>query len=72
METLLAYHDHGRPALSLGDGGEPPDRVLRALTPLGIDLGEVTTRLLNEGIEKFVTPYEPLQRSLDGTRRLHS
>jgi transaldolase len=69
LETLKAYHDHGRPALRLAEVADSPDSALSALVALGIDLDEATDRLLNEGIEKFVAPYEALLRSLDRAKQ---
>lgn len=65
LETLEAYEDHGSPAARLtADAGEASER-LAALKRLGIDLGDVTRRLLEDGIAKFVEPFDALQRALD-------
>jgi transaldolase len=68
LETLKAYHEHGRPALRVTQGREHAERVLHALGALGIDLGALTTQLVEEGIEKFVRPYDSLLTSLDNAR----
>jgi transaldolase/glucose-6-phosphate isomerase len=61
MATLLAAAEHaevpGATAL------EDPEPDLRALADAGIDLDDVTRRLLEEGLAKFVEPMEAL---LDG------
>ncbi len=68
LETLEAYHDHGQPEARLTpDGGDSAD-VLGALARLGVDLGSVTDRLLEEGIAKFVEPFDALHRALDDRR----
>jgi transaldolase len=60
LETLQAYRDHGRPASRLAHGRAEADNVLKDLPGLGIDLDRVTTTLEEEGIEKFVKPYDNL------------
>lgn len=68
LETLEAYHDHGCPEPRLTpDGGDSAD-VLDTLARLGIDLGSVTDRLLEEGIAKFIEPFDALHRALDERR----
>ena len=60
LETLRAYRDHGRPAARLAHGLAEAENVLRDLPGLGIDLDRVTQALEDEGIEKFVRPYDNL------------
>ncbi len=59
-ETLRAYRDHGKPALRLGRGLAKAERILDDLAGLGIRLDDVTQALEDEGIEKFVKPYDNL------------
>jgi transaldolase len=68
LETLVAYRDHGIPALRLEEDLEESRRVLRQLTGTGIDLDTITTQLENEGIERFVTPFDKLMQSLERKR----
>lgn len=69
LQTLEAYDDHGHPAARLtGDDGGATE-TLEALAGLGIDLEAVCTGLLEEGIIKFVEPFDALHRALDGKRR---
>jgi hypothetical protein len=42
---------------------------LQRLPELGIDLNRVTRQLEDEGVEKFIQPYDKLMRSLEGKRR---
>src|SRR5579875_3017932 len=55
---------------------DPDPRALRgmmaALERLGIDFGHVTAQLENEGIEKFIEPYEALLRDLEAKRRRYA
>jgi transaldolase len=69
LQTIQAYHDHGQPAHRLTDHAEPAERILQDMAGLGINLDAATTWLLHEGIEKFVTPYDALLRSLETARR---
>jgi transaldolase len=63
-ETLDAYRRDGDPRPRLSEGLEEAARTLRALAELGIDLDEVTRRLEDEGVEKFVKPYDALLTTL--------
>lgn len=65
LETLAAYRDHGNPALRLEVDPDEAMRVLKRLPETGIDLDTVTMQLENEGIEKFVKPYEKLMQTLE-------
>lgn len=70
LGTLEAYHEFGQPANSLsGHAGESRD-VLAALTRFGVDLEAAADRLLDEGIEKFVRPYESLLREIESARQV--
>lgn len=64
-ETLAAYRDHGRPAVRLTDGLDRATAVLAGLDRAGIDLADVTDRLLDEGIRKFAEPFDALHAALD-------
>lgn len=69
MQTLEAYDDHGRPALRLADDDAEPARILGGLRDVGVDLKEVTDTLIEEGIRKFVAPFDDLLRELEGRRQ---
>jgi transaldolase len=60
LETLQAYRDHGRPASRLERGRTRAEKVLKDLSRLGIDLERVAQDLEDEGIEKFIKPYDKL------------
>lgn len=60
METLEAYRDHGNPKERLEDSLDKAELVLEGLPKLGIDLGEVTQQLEDEGVEKFSKPFDKL------------
>lgn len=63
--TIKAFSDHGKvePA-TVEKGLEKAQRDLDELQQLGIDLDFVTTQLLNEGIQKFIDPYDTLIHSI--------
>lgn len=59
-ETLAAYRDHGRPTVRIEDDLEMAREVPARLAALGIDLGQVAQQLEEEGVRKFVEPYDRL------------
>ncbi len=64
METLDAYRDHGDPRIRIRDDQELAGRTLRRLPELGIDLDQATQQLEDEGVEKFVRPFDKLMETL--------
>jgi len=68
-ETRAAYRDHGDPAARLEDDIEAARALPPALRTLGIDLDEVARQLEEEGIRKFVEPYDKLLATLEQRRR---
>jgi transaldolase len=68
METLEAYRDHGDPASRLEEGVQEAEQVLADLDRVGIDLADVTQRLEDEGVQKFITPYDSLMNTIEGKR----
>jgi len=68
-ETLAAYRDHGDPAARLEDDIGAARALPAALRTLGIDLDEVARQLEEEGIRKFVEPYDKLLATLEQRRR---
>jgi transaldolase len=69
LETLAAYRDHGRPAQRLEQGVQEALQVLARVTELGIDLEAVAKQLEDEGVDKFVRPFDSLMRSLEQKRQ---
>jgi transaldolase/transaldolase/glucose-6-phosphate isomerase len=68
MQTLNAYRDHGNPAARLEENMEESRIVLQKLKELGIDLKSVSEKLEDEGIQKFVQPFEHLLKVIDQKR----
>ncbi len=64
-ETLEAFLDHGKVALTLEEDLDGARAQLGQLAELGINLQEIGQELLDEGIQKFIEPYDSL---LDGIK----
>ena len=60
LDTLGAYRDHGNPVLNINEAIEQAPSVAQGLAELGIDMNEIETALEEEGIEKFIKPYNTL------------
>lgn len=79
LETLRAYDDHGQPDERLTRHLDAGAQSLAELERIGIDLGSVTRRLLDEGAAKFERAYDELHATLGsaaakfagGRRRAH-
>lgn len=63
-KTLAAFLDHGTVADTIEDGVDEARRVMTALERLGIDFDRVAAQLEDEGIEKFIEPYDATMRHL--------
>ncbi len=57
-ETLQAYRDHGRPARTLEADWQQAAQVVESLQALGIELRQVAAQLEEEGLKKFVEPFD--------------
>lgn len=63
-ETLDAYRDHGDPAERVTEDQQAYGEKLRALADVDIDIDEITRELEDEGVEKFVQPFDQLMGTL--------
>lgn len=68
LETINAYRDHGHPMATLDYEVQEAQVALQRLGELGIDLAVVTQRLEDEGVEKFVRPFDSLLQTLERKR----
>jgi transaldolase/glucose-6-phosphate isomerase len=68
QETLNAYRDHGNPASRLEDGLELAREVLDRLAEVDVDIDQVTQQLEDEGVEKFIKPFDRLMDTLKAGR----
>jgi len=64
-ETLDAYRDHGKPSERVTDDQQAYGEKLRKLGEVGIDLGEITQALEDEGVDKFIKPFDQLMHTLE-------
>jgi transaldolase len=65
LATLEAFADHGVARRTVDEGMDEARRSLQALADAGIDLDQVTTDLLVEAVDKFVTPFRKLLACID-------
>jgi transaldolase len=65
METVDAYRDHGKPAARITEDLIGAQRQLAQLKEIGIDLVAATQQLEDEGVKKFVEPFEKLLKSVE-------
>lgn len=68
LETFEAYRDHGDPAVRLEHGAASALQLLHQLAERGVDLDQVTQQLEDEGIAKFVAPFDKLLDTLERRR----
>lgn len=70
-QTIAAFLDHGTVAETAEQGVEDAVQVMGALNRLGVDFDYVATQLENQGIQKFIEPYEALMRHCRWAPRLN-
>ncbi len=68
VKTLDAYRDHGDPADRIEDDIDASKEVLKDVAQLGISMDNVTQKLEDEGVAKFIKPFESLMQTLDEAR----
>ncbi len=69
-ETLDAYRDHGNPERRLDTSYEETQWVLYQLEDVvEINLLEVTQKLEDEGIQKFIKPFDSLMQLIESKRK---
>ena len=57
-KTLAAYREHGQPALRIEQELDAACALPGKLADLGIDLESIGQKLEDEGVQKFIAPYE--------------
>jgi transaldolase len=67
--TIAAFRDHGRAEVTITRGVDEAREVMEKLAGIGIDMKRVTDELVDEGIRKFVEPFDQLMESLEVKRR---
>ena len=69
-KTISALMDHGVvKANTVEDGVADARRTLADIDRLGISFAQVTAQLENEGIQKFIEPFDALMQRLDALRK---
>lgn len=67
--TAAAFADHGKPGKTLTRAVPVARKALKNLKVLGIDLKRVTWQLENEGIQKFIEPFDKLLGNIEAKRK---
>ena len=62
--TMMAYQDHGVPAVRLEDGLEQSETTLKQIADSGIDMEDIAQQLEDEGLDKFIKPFDVLLETL--------
>jgi transaldolase len=63
-ETLDAYRDHGAPKATLEQDGQAAREIMEGLGELGIQIDQVAQQLEDEGVQKFIKPFDKLMAAL--------
>ena len=69
LNTLNAYREQGQPALRIDEAIASADEVMTQLADLGVDIPTLMQALEEEGIKKFVEPYQAILDKLDRLRQ---
>ena len=64
-ETIVAFQDHGKVAVTLTEGVAEARKLLERLAEVGVDYDDVVATLEAEGVQKFADSFQEL---LDGIR----
>ena len=64
LETIDAYRDHGDPKSSLEQDVKEANWIMARLPELRISIDKVTGQLEDEGVRKFVEPFDKLMETL--------
>src|SRR5690606_332521 len=64
LETLDAFLDHGVVAVTVEDNIDEARAQIEKLGTIGIDLDQVTEELQQEGVDKFIAPFDSLLKTI--------
>jgi transaldolase len=64
LETVRAFQDHGRVALTLEESVDEARQVFADLAQAGVDYDDVTDTLEREGVEKFADSFAELSEGI--------
>jgi glucose-6-phosphate isomerase len=65
LATIHAFLDHGRAELTIEKDLEQAERILKTLPSAGINLEQVTNKLLADGVKAFFDSYDKLLAGID-------
>jgi transaldolase len=66
--TLEAFRDHGVARLTIEENLDEARAIIAGLQEVGISLDEITQQVLDEGVQKFVEPFEKLLSATESRR----
>ncbi len=66
--TLLAFKDHGRAQITIGDRLEEAEGIFRDLQAVGVDIRQVTEQLEKEGVKLFADSFSLLLKEIAAKR----
>jgi transaldolase len=67
-ETIAAFQDHGKAALTLTEGIDEAHKLLDDLRAVGIDYDDVTETIEREGVQKFTDSLDELKEGIQAKR----
>jgi transaldolase len=67
--TLEAFRDHGVARITIEDNLDEETAILARLEEAGISLQQITQQVLDEGVQKFVEPFEKLLSTIESRRK---
>ncbi len=68
-QTIRAFADHGRVRHTVEEGLDDARAVMEGLAEVGIEVDRVTAQLEDEGVQKFIDPFDKLMGTLADRRR---
>ena len=63
--TIEAYRDHGDPANRIEEDLDEAKNLLKNLPNAGIDMNKIAQQLEDEGVEKFIKPFDKLIKAIE-------
>jgi transketolase len=67
-KTIAAFRDHGTVQATIEQGVPEAQRVMDQLAQIGVRFDLITAQLENEGVQKFIVPFESLMKQLGAKR----
>jgi transaldolase len=67
-ETIAAFQDHGKAAVTLTEGIDEARKLLDDLRAAGIDYDDVVETVEREGVDKFIASLDELKQGIESKR----